>query len=201
MLLVLGFAFVAGLLTILAPCTLPVVPFVLGTGTIGGRRRALGFVIGFGATFVALSVVLASTLAVVGFSTNMLRVASALALCSFGAWLAVPAFGDRLASRIPRLVAFGSPVLAAESGGLVGGIATGAAVGLVWAPCVGPIMASVLAVAATSGPTLRTVAIATAYVAGAVAAAPRDRGARSTCRPDGRQPQSGGLAFNAHSGR
>jgi len=167
MLLVLAFAFVAGLLTILAPCTLPVVPLVLGVGTIGGRQRAIGFVIGFGATFVTLSVVVASTLAAAGFSTNMLRVASALVLGFFGACLAVPALGDRLASRIPRLVAFGSPVLAAQSTGLVGGIATGAAVGLVWAPCVGPIMASVLAVAATSGPTLRTLAIATAYVAGA----------------------------------
>ena len=167
MLLILAFAFVAGLLTILAPCTLPIVPLVLGAGTLGGRRQGLGFVIGFGATFVTLSVVLTSTLAAAGFSTNMLRVASALALCFFGACLAVPALGDRWASRIPRLVAFGSPVLAAQSTGLVGGLATGAAVGLVWAPCVGPIMASVLAVAATSGPTLGTVAIATAYVAGA----------------------------------
>ena len=167
MLLVLAFAFVAGLLTILAPCTLPIVPLVLGAGTLGGRRRALGVALGFGGTFVVLSVVLASAFAAAGFSTSLLRGASALALGFFGACLAFPAIGDRLASRLSRLGAFGSPPVAAESTGLAGGMVIGAAVGLVWAPCVGPLMASVLAVASTSGPTLQTVAIASAYVAGA----------------------------------
>ena len=48
MLIVLAFAFVAGLLTILAPCTLPVVPLVFGAAATGGRRRSAGILAGFG---------------------------------------------------------------------------------------------------------------------------------------------------------
>ena len=165
MTLVLAFAFVGGLLTIVAPCTLPIVPLVLGAGATGGYRRALGITFGFGATFVVFSVLLSSALVAAGISTNQVRAGSALALGFFGAFLALPALGDRLASRLPRF-GFGSRG-AAGSSGLLGGLATGAALGFIWAPCVGPIMASVIAVAATSGPTLQGLAIALAYVAGA----------------------------------
>ncbi len=164
--LVLAFAFIGGLLTIVAPCTLPIVPLVVGAGATGGNRRALAIMLGFGATFVALSVLLSSALLAAGISTSQLRVGSALALGVFGAFLVVPALGDHLASRLPRFAGFGSSG-AIGSGGLVGGVVTGAALGLIWAPCVGPIMASVIAVAATSGPTLEGLAVALAYVAGA----------------------------------
>ena len=164
--LVLAFAFIGGLLTVVAPCTLPIVPLVLGAGATGGHRRAFWIMLGFGSTFVALSVLLSSALVAAGISTNELRLGSALALGFFGAFLALPALGDRLASRLPRFVSFGSRG-AAGSSGFVGGLATGAALGLIWAPCVGPIMASVIAVAATSGPSLQGLAIALAYVAGA----------------------------------
>jgi cytochrome c biogenesis protein CcdA/thiol-disulfide isomerase/thioredoxin len=164
--LVLAFAFVGGLLTIVAPCTLPIVPLMLGAGATGGYRRAIGITFGFGATFVVLSVLLSSALVAAGISTNQLRAGSALALGFFGAFLAFPSLADRLASRLPRFVGFGSRG-AAGSSGLLGGLATGAALGFIWAPCVGPIMASVIAVAATSGPSLQGLAIALAYVAGA----------------------------------
>ncbi len=164
--LVLAFAFIGGLLTVVAPCTLPIVPLVLGAGATGGYRRAFGIMLGFGSTFVALSVLLSSALVAAGISTNQLRVGSAVVLGFFGALLALPALGDRLASRLPRFVGFGWHG-AAWSSGLLGGLATGAALGFIWAPCVGPIMASVIAVAATSGPTLQGLIIALAYVAGA----------------------------------
>ena len=55
--IVLAFAFVAGLLTILAPCTLPVIPLVLGGAAGGGRRQIAGIFIGFGAAFLTVTVV------------------------------------------------------------------------------------------------------------------------------------------------
>ncbi len=164
--LVLAFAFIGGVLTIVAPCTLPIVPLVLGVGATGGYRRALGVMLGFGATFVALSVLLSSALVAAGISTSQLRLASAVALGFFGVFLVLPVLGDRLVSRLPQFVGFG-PGVGAGSGGLLGGLATGAALGFIWAPCVGPIMASVIVVAATSGPTILGLAVALAYVAGA----------------------------------
>ena len=56
----------------------------------------------------------------------------------------------------------------ARQDGLFGGLAIGAGIGLIWAPCVGPIMAAVIAAAVVSGPSPLAAAIAAAYVAGAV---------------------------------
>ncbi len=171
--LVLVFAFVAGVLTILSPCTLPVVPLLLGSASAGGRRRVAGLLLGFSAMFVAVTVVLASTLAAAGLTTDRLRLASALLLGAFGAVLLVPALGRWVEMRTGSLARLGTtlagaaPPGATSRSGFAGGVVMGAAIGLVWAPCVGPIMAGVIAVAITSGPSLQALAIALAYVAGA----------------------------------
>jgi thiol-disulfide isomerase/thioredoxin len=64
-------------------------------------------------------------------------------------------------------VAVGRPGTAG-GGGLFGGVVIGAGIGLIWAPCVGPIMAAVIAAGAVSGPTPLAIAVAAAYIAGAV---------------------------------
>ncbi len=166
MLPVLAFAFVAGVLTILAPCTLPVVPLVLGVGSSGNGRRPLGIVVGFGASFLLVAILLASVLDAAGLTTSQLRLGSALALAVLGATIAVPVLGRRTERWLAPLGGR-VPAIAARRDGMLAGLAMGAAIGLVWAPCVGPIMAAALAVAATSGPTPRVLAIAAAYVAGA----------------------------------
>jgi cytochrome c biogenesis protein CcdA/thiol-disulfide isomerase/thioredoxin len=160
------FAFVAGLLTVVAPCTLPVVPLVLGAAGRGGSRRPLAIVAGFGSAFVTLTILLASTLAAAGLSTAALRILAAMALGLVGATLMVPALGQRLSSRLAPLGAVGQRLPIARDG-LVGGLATGAAIGVVWAPCAAPVMAGAIAVAVTQGPTTDAVAISIAYVIGA----------------------------------
>ena len=174
MALLLLFAFVAGLLTILAPCTLPVVPLVVGAGTGGGARRPLGIVIGLALTFTIATIVLASALAAIGVSTAGLRVLAVIALGVVGLSLAWPAFGQRLEGLLSPLAGIGlrfgagqASAAADRPSGFRSGLALGAAIGLVWAPCVGPLMAGVIAVAATRGPSVETVAIALAYSAGA----------------------------------
>ena len=169
MVAVLAFALVAGILTILAPCTLPVVPLILGAAAADGRRRLAGLLIGFGLTFVSVTVLLVSALATLGLTTATLRPAAAVVLGAVGLSLALPRFGlwlDRTSAPLARL---GTLFAGRSAGsGLVGGLVLGAAIGLIWAPCVGPIMAAVIAVAASRGPSVEAVAIALAYVAGAV---------------------------------
>ncbi len=168
MLPALAFGFVAGILTILAPCTLPVVPFALGVGSLGGRRRTLGLLVGFGFTFLAVTVILASALAAAGLTTSSLRVAAAILLVLVGLSLALPRLGSRLELLLGPLARFGPQVGGPDRGdGFVAGLIVGGAIGLIWAPCVGPIMAAVIAVAVTHGPTAETGLIALAYIAGA----------------------------------
>ena len=168
-----AFALVAGLLTVIAPCTLPVVPLVLGGASVGGRRRALGIAVGFGGMFVATAILLASALAMAGVTTSPLRTASAVGLGLFGLALAVPAAGAWLELRLAPLARLGTRIPGGGSGlpgggsGLPGGLAIGAAVGLLWAPCVGPLLAATLALAVAQGPTASAVAIGLAYAVGA----------------------------------
>ena len=188
MLIVIGFAFVAGVLTILAPCTLPVVPFVFGAAASGGRRRTLGILVGFSLVFVLTAVVLAAALAAAGLTTDRLRLVSAVVLGLVGLTLVssrIEALSER---RLAPVAGFGSSLAAGRPGdGLVGGLVLGGAIGLVWAPCVGPIMAAVIATAVTHGPTVETAVIALAYVAGAIVpiAIIAGWGRRASHTPDG----------------
>ena len=168
MLLILVFAFAAGVLTILAPCTLPVVPLVLGAAATGGHRRTFGILAGFSLAFVAAAVLLASALAAAGLTTDRLRVASAIVLGLVGLTLVLGRVGTWAERRLAPVAGFGARLAGRRPGdGLVGGLVLGGAIGLVWAPCVGPIMAGVIAAAAIHGPSVETVLIALAYVGGA----------------------------------
>ena len=164
---VLAFALLAGCLTILAPCTLPVVPLVLGAASGDGRRRVLGLLVGFGLTFLAVTVLFASILAAAGWTTGALRIGAAAVLGAVGISLAIPRFELRLEALSVPLAQVGLRLAGGAPSGAIGGLILGAGIGLIWAPCVGPIMAAVIAVAATHGPSLETLSIALAYVCGA----------------------------------
>jgi cytochrome c biogenesis protein CcdA/thiol-disulfide isomerase/thioredoxin len=159
-------AFAAGLLTVLAPCTLPVIPLVLGGASAGGRRRALGIALGFGGSFLATTVLFASALAAIGITTAPLRTLSAVALALFGLALAVPAAGFWLERRLAPLARLGARI-PSTGDGILGGLAVGVAVGLLWAPCVGPLLAATLAIAVAQGPTPAAVAVGVSYAGGA----------------------------------
>lgn len=165
----LFFAFVAGLLTILSPCVLPVVPLVAGSSAAGGRRRLTGIVVGFAASFVVVTVVLASTLAAAGITTDRLRLASAVLLGILGATIAVPRLGAWVEARSSRLAQAGTDLVGhgRPDAGFTGGALVGAASGLIWAPCAGPIMATVIAAAVTAGPSTGAALVAVAYAIGA----------------------------------
>ena len=167
MIVVLAFAFVAGLLTILAPCSLPVIPVVLGAAGARSARIA-GVFIGFAVTFILVTVLVASLLASLGISTAGLRILAAGVLAIVGASLAVPALGARLERWVGAPGASQRPLSTGQSTGLGKGLVIGASIGLVWAPCVGPIMAAVIAAAAVNGPSPAAVLIASAYVLGAI---------------------------------
>ena len=168
MIILLTAAFVAGLLTVLAPCTLPVVPLVLGSAAGGGAKRPLGVVIGFGSSFVMTAVVLAAALAALGLTTDRLRALAVIGLAGLGLALLLPHLADRLATRLTPTADRANRLLGpvAQTDGFTGGLAIGAGLGLLWAPCVGPIMAGVIALAASAGPSPEGVAVALAYVAG-----------------------------------
>jgi hypothetical protein len=98
---VLMFAFLAGILTILSPCILPVVPPIAGTASTRGRRRLAGIVTGFAGMSVAVTVVLASTLAAAGLTTDRIRLASAVLLRDLRSDDCDPAYRSMVEARSP----------------------------------------------------------------------------------------------------
>ncbi len=104
-------------------------------------------------------------LAAIGVTTQPLRLAAAGVFVIAGVLLVWPRAADWLARHGPQPGAQASPL--GPRGDLATGLLFGAGIGLLWAPCVGPLMAGVIAAAAIEGPTPGGIAIATAYVAGA----------------------------------
>jgi cytochrome c biogenesis protein CcdA/thiol-disulfide isomerase/thioredoxin len=164
MLILLGFAFLAGAGTALSPCVLPVLPALLASGGVGGRRRPLGVVIGLTVTFTVVIVGVANVVDGVGLGSDPLRDIAVAVLLASGLALIVPGLADRLEARMSRIAALGVGGAQASRGdGFRSGLLVGGALGFVYTPCAGPILAAVISVSAASG---RTVAVAVAYSLG-----------------------------------
>jgi cytochrome c biogenesis protein CcdA/thiol-disulfide isomerase/thioredoxin len=159
----IGFALIAGAGTAVSPCVLPVLPALLSAGATGGRRRPLGVVVGLVATFTLTVVGVASVVHGVGLAGGFLRTLAILVLLGFGVSLIVPPVAARLEAPLSRLARFGPR---SAGTGFWSGIVVGAAFGFVYAPCAGPILAAVISVSASGGTSLELVSIALAYGVG-----------------------------------
>jgi cytochrome c biogenesis protein CcdA/thiol-disulfide isomerase/thioredoxin len=162
--LLLIFALIAGAGTALSPCVLPVLPALLSAGATGGRRRPLGIVLGLASTFTITIVGLAEVVDGVGLGDGSLRSLAVIVLAAFGVLLLIPRLADRAEAVLSPLARFGPRT---TGDGFLSGLAVGAALGFVYAPCAGPILAAVISVSAASD---ETVAVAVAYAAGSAAA-------------------------------
>jgi cytochrome c biogenesis protein CcdA/thiol-disulfide isomerase/thioredoxin len=161
--------FSAGVLTILSPCILPVLPFVFTRADRKFSTNGLPMLIGMAITFAGVA-----TLAAVGgaWVVRFNQFGRALALVLLAAFAAT-LLSRRLAEALARpFVALGNRLIQAEAepsaqDGVFTSLLLGVATGLLWAPCAGPILGLLLTGAALSGPTPRTTLLLFAYAAGA----------------------------------
>jgi len=165
-------AFGAGLLSFLSPCVLPLIPgylsFVSGAGTeeirSGSKRagvfyRTLFFVLGFSAVFVALGIVFSGGgMLVAGKSNRILSIVAGSIVIVLG----LNTMFDFLRFLNTEAKAHVSNKPTSAAGAFVVGMAFGAG----WTPCIGPILASILFMAARSGGTLNAVLLLGTYSAG-----------------------------------
>ena len=145
----IALAFAAGLLSILSPCVLPLVPIVLGTTVVAHPFGALALAAGLALSFTGLGLLLALAGFGLGIDAGMFRIVAAAIMVALGAILVVPSWQARLAAAGGPVSAwadrrFGSGF---ASSGLAGQFAIGLLLGAVWSPCVGPTLgaASLLA--------------------------------------------------------
>lgn len=164
MFLLILFAFLAGVVTILSPCILPILPIVLSGSLSGGHKRPLGIVSGFILSFTFFTLALATIVKATGLSADALRNLAVIVIFFFGLSMLLPQTQVLLEKLFTRLSGFAPK--ANQDAGFFGGMAIGFSLGLVWAPCVGPILASVITLAVTSSVSLAAVFITLAYSVG-----------------------------------
>jgi len=160
MILLLTFAFLAGAATAITPCVLPVLPALLSASGAGGRRRPAGIVCGLTLTHVITIIGVASVVDGVGVGDGTLRTVAIAFLAIFGVTLLVPSAAQWVTLRLGFLQRLAPR---RDAGGFWSGLPVGGALGFVYAPCAGPILAAVISVSASSGTTAKIVAVAIAY--------------------------------------
>jgi cytochrome c-type biogenesis protein len=152
-------AYVAGALTILSPCVLPLVPVVLGSATQRHRFGALALAGGLIASFTAVGFVLAAFGSQLGVDGDQVRLIGAIILGAAGLFLLLPPLQDRVAAAAAPLIGWaGDRQQRLDQSGLWGQAAIGVLLGLVWSPCVGPTLGAATALAA-QGKELSSVAL------------------------------------------
>jgi cytochrome c biogenesis protein CcdA/thiol-disulfide isomerase/thioredoxin len=160
-------AYLGGILTILSPCILPVLPFVFARADRGFVRSTLPMLAGMVATFAIVA-----TLAAFGggwaVRANSIGRWAALALLAvFGVALLFPSVSDRMTRPIVSLGSRLSERRPGQTESIWSSVVLGVATGLLWAPCAGPILGIIFTAAALNGASAGTTFLLLAYALGA----------------------------------
>jgi cytochrome c-type biogenesis protein len=151
-------SFGAGLASVASPCVLPVVPIIV-TGTADDHRSRPALVVaGIAASFIAMGVATSLLGATVGRALPLLEKAVGVLVVAFGLLLLVDVNLFKRMSWLQRLQPSGA--------GRWSGLLLGASLGLVWIPCVGPMLSGVLATVAARGTLMAGVGLLLAYSVG-----------------------------------
>jgi cytochrome c biogenesis protein CcdA/thiol-disulfide isomerase/thioredoxin len=158
-------AYLGGILTILSPCILPVLPFVFARGDKPFLRNGLPLLAGMAVTFAGVA-----TLAAIGggWAVAANSVGRAVALTLFAAFALLLIFPSLSERAMRPLVGWGQRLSErADRGGIGSSALLGVATGLLWAPCAGPILGIILTGAALSGASATTAGLLLSYALGA----------------------------------
>jgi cytochrome c biogenesis protein CcdA/thiol-disulfide isomerase/thioredoxin len=159
-LVLLGIGFVAGVITAISPCVLPVLPIVLAGGATGSGRRPFAIIAGLVASFTLFTLTASVILSSLGLPQDFLRNVAIGLLFLVALTLVVPRAGVLL----ERPFAF---LTRRRGGDLGGGFVLGAGLGLVFVPCAGPVLATITVLAAQHRVGVKTVLLTLAYAIGA----------------------------------
>ena len=163
-----GLAFLAGILSTLSPCVLPLLPIVLATAASNHKFGPAALAAGLAASFVTIGLFVATIGFAIGLDAGVFRILAALLLILVGAVLMVPSFQTQVALAAGPVSNWTEQRFGGFSGcGLGGQFGVGLLLGVIWSPCVGPTLGAA-SVLAAQGQSLGYVAITmTAFGIGA----------------------------------
>ncbi len=154
-----GFALIAGILSSLSPCVLPILPLVFGAALDQHRYGAAALAMGLALSFTLAGLFIATIGFSLGLDEGHFRTAGAVLLVAIGIVLVLPAFEMRFASAMAGVSNWGNRrIQSVEGQGLWGQFGLGVLLGAVWSPCVGPTLGAA-SIAAAKGENLGSVAL------------------------------------------
>ncbi len=146
-------------MTIVAPCILPMLPVILGA-SVGrhGKWRPVFIVAGFAVSFTLAALLLSFMVHSLGAAPDLLRDLAVSLLAIFGLLMIWPKPLEALSFRLPKIARPFSGY-----GDNLNGFGIGLLLGLIWTPCAGPVLGSILVLAATQGSTAKAAILLLAY--------------------------------------
>jgi cytochrome c-type biogenesis protein len=162
------FAFLAGVVTIAGPCILPLLPIILGTSTVKSHpSRPLFIIAGFILAFSAFAVIFGLFGSFLGISPDAFRTIAAIIIGLFGLMMLFPWIQESFFAKLQPFISRATPRVGVVGGGLWSGFLLGASLGIVWSPCAGPILGSILTLIASKQSVPQAGALLFAYAIGA----------------------------------
>lgn len=142
------FAYGAGLLTLINPCVLPILPIVLATSLNASRHGPLAVAAGLSLSFVVLGLGVTVLGYSLGITQDTIANAGAVVMVAFGLVMLVPQFSERFATATAGLSARADAGIDdLNTGGLGGQFVGGILLGAVWSPCIGPTLGGAISLA------------------------------------------------------
>lgn len=144
----LPLAYLAGLLTLINPCVLPVLPIVLASALNTDRRAPLALAAGMSVSFVTIGMLIATVGYAIGLTEDIMSKVGASLMIAFGLVLLVPAFAHRFEMAAAGFSgSAGQRMQETDTNSLFGQFLGGALLGAVWSPCIGPTLGGAIALA------------------------------------------------------
>jgi len=142
------FAFLAGVLSILSPCVLPLIPIIIGAAANQHRYGPIALAGGLAVSFALIGSVLASLGSSVGLAQDQFRIVASVVMLIIGVVLISRSLQERFTVAMSGISGAGNNLLAKVTiDGLFGQFMIGALLGLVWTPCVGPTLGAAITLA------------------------------------------------------
>ncbi|MEL7149371.1 MAG: cytochrome c biogenesis CcdA family protein [Pseudomonadota bacterium] len=161
----LGYA--AGLLTLINPCVLPILPIILATALQAGRLGPLAVAAGLSVSFVTLGLLVSVAGRSLGITEGTLANAGAILMIGFGLVLLVPRFSESFATATAGVSARADAQIDnTDRDGLTGQFVGGILLGAVWSPCIGPTLGGAISLASQGESLLHATAIMVTFALG-----------------------------------
>ncbi|MEM1235496.1 MAG: cytochrome c biogenesis CcdA family protein [Pseudomonadota bacterium] len=161
------FGYLAGVLTLINPCVVPVLPIVLATALQASKWGPVALAAGMSLAFVTLGVTVSAFGRALGVDEVMIANAGAVLMITFGVVLLVPRFSESFATATGGFAGRADAGLDdVDRGSLRGQFLTGILLGAVWSPCVGPTLGGAIALASTGESLLWVTAIMASFALG-----------------------------------